>query len=50
MAELGTTILHLILSLCGGFMGAYVGLRVAVTRLEVKVEAHEKRLDKLEAQ
>ena len=49
MAELGTTILNLIVSLCGGAVGAYVGLRVGVARLEEQVKAHEKRLDKLEA-
>ena len=48
MGEIASTVLHFVVSLMGGAVGAYVGLRVAIARLEVKVDAHDKRLDRLE--
>ena len=48
MGEIAATVLHFVVSLCGGAVGAYVGLRVAIARLEVRVDAHDKRLDRLE--
>ena len=50
MGEITSTVLHFVVSLMGGAIGAYVGLRVAVARLEVRVEAHDKRLDRLESE
>ena len=50
MAELGTTILNLFVSLLGGAIGAYVGLRVSIARLEEQAKNHSKRLDRLEGE
>jgi len=48
VGEVASTVLHFVVSLCGGAVGAYVGLRVAIARLEVRVDGQEKRLDRLE--
>jgi hypothetical protein len=45
MGETAITILNLTLSLVGGALGAYVGLRIAIVRLEEKVNAVGARLD-----
>jgi len=50
VGEITIAVLHFILSLMGGAIGAYVGLRVAIARLEVRVDAHDKRLDRLESE
>jgi len=50
MVELGTTILNLIVGFCGGALGAYVGLRVSIARVEEQVKNHSKRLDRLEGE
>ena len=50
MGEMASTFLHFAVSLLGGAIGAYVGLRVAIARLEVRVDAHDKRLDRLESE
>lgn len=48
MSEITITILNFFVSLMGGAIGAYVGLRVAIARLEEQVKSHDKRLDRLE--
>lgn len=48
MGEVAITILNFLVSLIGGAVGAYVGLRVAIARLEEQVKSHDKRLDRLE--
>ena len=48
MSEIAVIVLNFFVSLTGGAIGAYVGLRVAIARLEVRVDAHDKRLDRLE--
>lgn len=48
MSEVAITIINFCVSLAGGAIGAYVGLRVAIARLEEQVKAHDKRLDRLE--
>ncbi len=50
MAEVAITILNFCVSLAGGAIGAYVGLRVAIARLEEQVKSHDKRIDRLEGE
>lgn len=45
MGDMAVTILNLIVSLLGGGVGAYVGLRIAIVRVEETVKAHAARLD-----
>ena len=45
MGEIAVIVLNLILSLVGGAVGAYIGLRIAIVRIEEKVNAHDGRLD-----
>jgi len=44
MSEMAVTILNLALSLIGGGVGAYVGLRIALTRLQEQMKATNERL------
>ena len=39
-----------IVSLLGGALGGYVGVRTAIARLEEQVKSHDKRLDRLESE
>lgn len=55
MGEMAVTVLNLVLSLIGGGVGAYVGLRIALTRLQEQMKAtndriadHGERLKRLE--
>lgn len=50
VGEIALMVLNFFLSLMGGAIGAYVGLRVAIARLEEQVKSHDKRLDRLEGE
>lgn len=40
-------VLSLVVGISGGFIGAYVGMKVGITRLEVYMEDARQRLDKV---
>lgn len=39
--------LSLVVGICGGFIGAYVGMKVGITKLEVHMDDVRQRLDKV---
>lgn len=39
------TLISLVVGICGGVIGAYVGMKVGIVKLEINMEGVQKRLD-----